>query len=75
MLFKGTWIEGMVKIIKTQFADVGKGWFNMKENERITYDFGKLKKFLTVIRLMMQVKPFIMAFIFILFLLICYSHP
>ena len=27
----------------------------MKENERITYDFGKLKKFLTVIRLMMQV--------------------
>lgn len=26
----------------------------MKENERITYDFGKLKKFLTVIRLMMQ---------------------
>lgn len=45
----------MVKIIKTQFADVGKGWFNMKENERITYDFGKLKKFLTVIRLMMQV--------------------
>ncbi|KAL4440889.1 hypothetical protein ABPG74_009302 [Tetrahymena malaccensis] len=51
---RGTWIEGMVKIIKTQFADVGKGWFNMKENERITYDFGKLKKFLTVIRLMMQ---------------------
>lgn len=45
----------MVRIIKTQFADVGKGWFNMKENERITYDFGKLKKFLTVIRLMMQV--------------------
>ena len=52
---QGTWIESMVKIIKNQFADVGKGWFNMKENERITYDFGKLKKFLTVIRLMMQV--------------------
>lgn len=56
----------MVKIIKTQFADVGKGWFNMKENERITYDFGKLKKFLTVIRLMMQVKDFALINLFML---------
>jgi len=33
---------------------VGKGWFNMKETSKITYDFGKLKRFLTVVRLMMQ---------------------
>ena len=26
----------------------------MKETSRITYDFGKLKRFLTVVRLMMQ---------------------
>lgn len=44
----------MVKIIKTQFQDVGKGWFNMKETSKITYDFGKLKRFLTLVRLMMQ---------------------
>jgi len=44
----------MIKIIKTSFTEVGKGWFNMKETNKITYDFGKLKKFLTLIRLMMQ---------------------
>lgn len=33
---------------------MGKGWFNMKETSKITYDFGKLKRFLTVVRLMMQ---------------------
>lgn len=33
---------------------VGKGWFNMQETSKITYDFGKLKRFLTVVRLMMQ---------------------
>ena len=44
----------MVGIIKDQFNEIGKGWFNMKETSKITYDFGKLKKFLTVIRLMMQ---------------------
>jgi dynein heavy chain len=33
---------------------VGKGWFNMQETSKITYDFGKLKRFLTLVRLMMQ---------------------
>ena len=51
---KGKWIQSMTDIIKTQFADVGKGWFNMKETSKITYDFGKLKRFLTLIRLIMQ---------------------
>jgi dynein heavy chain len=40
--------------MKANFAGVGKGWFNMKETSKITYDFGKLKRFLTVVRLMMQ---------------------
>lgn len=43
----------MIKIIKERFSDIGKGWFNMKETSKITYDFGKLKRMLTVIRLMM----------------------
>jgi dynein heavy chain len=51
---KGNWIHKMTKIIKEQFSDVGKGWFNMKETNRLTYEFGKLKRFLTVIRLNMQ---------------------
>lgn len=40
--------------MKNNFGAVGKGWFNMKESSKITYDFGKLKRFLTVVRLMMQ---------------------
>ena len=51
---KGAWIEDLIKVIKTNFSMVGKGWFNMQETSKITYDFGKLKRFLTVVRLMMQ---------------------
>lgn len=50
---KGQWIPDLIKIIKEKFEGVGKGWFNMKETSKITYDFGKLKRFLTVVRLMM----------------------
>ena len=50
---KGHWIAELTKIIKNNFQGVGKGWFNMKETSKITYDFGKLKRFLTVVRLMM----------------------
>jgi dynein heavy chain len=51
---KDGWILEMTKMIKTRFNDVGKGWFNIKEANILTYEFGKLKRFLTVIRLMMQ---------------------
>jgi len=51
---KGVWIEDLIKVIKNNFSMVGKGWFNMQETSKITYDFGKLKRFLTVVRLMMQ---------------------
>lgn len=51
---KGAWIEDLIKVIKSNFSMVGKGWFNMQETSKITYDFGKLKRFLTVVRLMMQ---------------------
>lgn len=51
---KGGWIEELIKVIKSNFSMVGKGWFNMQETSKITYDFGKLKRFLTVVRLMME---------------------
>ena len=56
---KGSWVLELIKIIRQNFSAVGKGWFNMKETSKITYDFGKLKRFLTVVRLMMQVLYFI----------------
>ena len=51
---KGNWVNELIKIIKLHFQSVGKGWFNMKETSKVTYDFGKLKRFLTVVRLVMQ---------------------
>jgi len=51
---QNTWVADLVRIIRNQFSAVGKGWFNMKEPNKTTYDFGKLKKFLTMARQMMQ---------------------
>jgi dynein heavy chain len=51
---KNTWVKNLIDIIKKKFSDIGKGWFNMKETNRLTYEFGKLKRFLTVVRLNMQ---------------------
>jgi dynein heavy chain len=42
------------KIIKLSFTEVGKGWFNIHETSKETYEFGKLKKFLTLVNFMMQ---------------------
>ena len=50
----GGWVGNLVKIIKTHFDDVGKGWFNIHEKSKATYEFGKLKKFLTLVNFMMQ---------------------
>ena len=41
------------KIIKGSFKDVGKGWFNINESSKETYEYGKLKKFLTLVNFMM----------------------
>lgn len=51
---KVEWTGQLTKVIQDNFKDVGKGWFNMKETNKTTYDFGKLKKFLTLTRQMMQ---------------------
>lgn len=42
------------EIIKSYFSGVGKGWFNLNETSKETYEFGKLKKFLTVVKFQMQ---------------------
>jgi len=48
-----TWVNKLSKIISESFNGVGKGWFNILETSKETYEFGKLKKFLTVVNLMM----------------------
>jgi len=50
---KEGWVGRLEKIIKSSFKDVGKGWFNINENSKETYEFGKLKKFLTLVNFMM----------------------
>jgi len=34
--------------------NLGKGWFNMKEKNKETYEFSKLKKFLSIVKYIMQ---------------------
>jgi len=48
------WVGKLKNIIQLSFTDVGKGWFNIHETSKETYEFGKLKKFLTLINFMMQ---------------------
>ena len=50
------WCERLCKIIKSSFKGVGKGWFNLNvtEDEKESYEFGKLKKFLSLVNFMMQ---------------------
>jgi dynein heavy chain len=51
---KEGWVGQLEKIIKQQFKDVGKGWFNLEEHSKETYEFGKLKKYLMMVNFMMQ---------------------
>ena len=48
------WVDKLQRIIKTSFESVGKGWFYLQEKKKETYEFGKLKKFLTLVNFMMQ---------------------
>lgn len=40
--------------IKVSLEDVGKGWFNLQENRMELYEVSKLKKFMTVVKFMME---------------------
>ena len=51
---KGPWAEELKNIVTRQFSGVGKGWFSITDTSQTTYDFGKLKRFLTLMRLEMQ---------------------
>jgi len=49
------WVnKNLCKIISESFAKIGKGWFNIYDTSKETYEFGKLKRFLMSVNFMMQ---------------------
>lgn len=51
---KEQWTMHVKNHVRVSFKDVGKGWFNLKEQSSEVYNFSKLKKFFTLINSMMQ---------------------
>ncbi|GLI62391.1 hypothetical protein VaNZ11_005010 [Volvox africanus] len=51
---KDTWCVALRNAIRNSFKDVGKGWFNLAEASMETYEFSKLRKFLTLTRFVME---------------------
>jgi len=48
------WVEQLIQIITDKLESIGKGWFNLFESNKESYEFSKLKKLLTRIKYMMQ---------------------
>ncbi|KAF4673078.1 Dynein heavy chain 1, axonemal [Perkinsus chesapeaki] len=44
----------IVKMIRGNFEGIGKGWFNIEETNLEAYNYGKLKKVIMLVRLMLQ---------------------
>ena len=53
---KTTWIDGLKSIILDNFSKLNDGWFSLNNPAHIkdTYEHGKLKRFLTTVRIEMQ---------------------
>lgn len=52
-----TWVNKIKEIVKNNFQEsstAAKSWFNLNETSKETYEMGKLKKFLTLIKFLMQ---------------------
>lgn len=50
----GTWTDNLKAILKSNLSGVGKGWFNLQESNKNAFEFGKVKKILTILRFIMQ---------------------
>jgi len=48
------WINDIERIIHNKFADETEGWFNLKNAHPENYALGKLKSFITLVKLEMQ---------------------
>lgn len=55
LFLKDTWISTLRAAIRTSLRDVGKGWFNLDESNWAVYQISKLKKFMEMVKFIMQV--------------------
>lgn len=51
---KEVWTNALQQIVLAEFSAVGKGWFNISGTSRDLFKRGKLVRFLSLVRLMMQ---------------------
>ncbi|XP_060604387.1 dynein axonemal heavy chain 1-like isoform X2 [Ruditapes philippinarum] len=54
LFLKDSWISTLRAAIRTKLRDVGKGWFNIHETNFEVYQISKLKKFMEMVKFMMQ---------------------
>ena len=57
LFLKDSWITTLRASIRTSLRDVGKGWFNIHETNWEVYQISKLKKFMEMVKFIMQVNP------------------
>ncbi|KNC54636.1 dynein heavy chain 2 [Thecamonas trahens ATCC 50062] len=51
---KDNWKTNLKNAIRGTLKDVGKGWFNLNEKSREVYEISKLKKFMVMVKFVMQ---------------------
>jgi len=53
-MLKDTWCPNLKSDIVQSLKGVGKGWFNLEEDNCQVYEYSKLKRFLTMVNVMME---------------------
>lgn len=51
---KDTWVIALKNLVRNTFKDIGKGWYNLAEDRLEVYNMSKMKKFMTVVKFIMQ---------------------
>ncbi|KAK3096562.1 hypothetical protein FSP39_001310 [Pinctada imbricata] len=54
LFLKDSWISTLKNAIRSQLRDVGKGWFNIHEENFKVYEISKLKKLMETVKFIMQ---------------------
>jgi len=55
LYLKDSWISTLRVGVRTSLRDVGRGWYNLQENDWEVYQVSKLKKLVEMIKFSMQV--------------------
>lgn len=55
LFLKDSWLTSLQTSIKTSLRDIGKGWFNLEEDNWEVYKLSKLSKLMELVRFSMQV--------------------